>query len=337
LRKITKARAPSAKRVATSRHRSLALRPFAFDVVTLDQDGRETERRRGRAQQFAERLGKRTILQMVQIPGGTFTMGAPAGETGSNDSERPQRLVTVPPFYLGKYPVTIDQWRAVMGALPPATKALNKEFMASGRQPVVRVSYDEAEAFCAQLSRTAWRAYRLPTEAEWEYACRAGTASPFAFGESITREVVNHDGETLRLAGKRCATTPAGSLGVANGFGLFDMHGNVWEWCRDWWHGNYQGAPGDGSAWRRDADKRTRVLRGGSWSAAAKSCRAAARRFGELRVLKQRDHATQQAKRFKRLAWTFAKRAVSRPKKSTDPNRPRARRRRHRRRDRQHG
>jgi formylglycine-generating enzyme required for sulfatase activity len=279
MRKITKARAPMAKRAASRRH-DLPLRAFAFDVVTLDQDGRETERRRGRAQQFSERLGKRAILHMVQIPGATFTMGAPASDAGGSQFERPQRLVTVPPFYLGKTPVTIDQWRAVMGASPPDMKGLNSKFRVSGRQPVVRVSCREADAFCAQLSRTTRRAYRLPTEAEWEYACRAGTASPFAFGESITQEVVNHDGELLRLWGKDCATNPVGSLGVANAFGLFDMHGNVWEWCQDYWHASYEGAPIDGSAWRRDADKGTRVLRGGSWSVPARSCRAAARRFG---------------------------------------------------------
>jgi formylglycine-generating enzyme required for sulfatase activity len=217
---------------------------------------------------------------MVQIPGAAFTMGAPASDAGGSQMERPQRQVNVPPFYLGKTPVTIDQWRAVMGTSPPGMKGLNNRFRVSGRQPVVRVSWREAEAFCVQLSRTTRRAYRLPTEAEWEYACRAGTASPFAFGESITREVVNYDGDYLRLLGQDCATIPVGSLGVANAFGLFDMHGNVWEWCRDCWHASYQDAPVDGSAWRRDADQGTRVLRGGSWSAQARYCRAAARRFG---------------------------------------------------------
>jgi formylglycine-generating enzyme required for sulfatase activity len=216
-------------------------------------------------------------------------MGAPASDAGSSQFERPQRQVNVPPFYLGKYPVTIDQWRAVMGGSPPAMKGLNSKFRVSGRQPVVRVSCGEAEAFCAQLSRTARRAYRLPTEAEWEYACRAGTASPFAFGESITQEVVNHDGELLRLWGKDCATNPAGSLGVANAFGLFDMHGNVWEWCQDCWHASYEGAPTDGGAWRRDADQGTRVLRGGSWSAPARSCRAASRRFGGHPEIRSRE------------------------------------------------
>ena len=228
------------------------MRAFAFETVTLDAGGRETGRRRGRATQFAERLGKRAILQMVQIPGGTFTMGAPANEAGSRDSERPQHVVTVPPFYLGRYPVTIGQWRAVMGVLPPGMKTLGKEFRASGRQPVMRVSCDDAEAFCSELSRKTRRDYRLPAEAEWEYACRAGTITPFAFGEAITRDVVSHDGEMQRLAGGHPVTVPVGSLGVANDFGLFDMHGNVWEWCRDSWHRDYQGAPIDGSAWRSD-------------------------------------------------------------------------------------
>jgi formylglycine-generating enzyme required for sulfatase activity len=274
--------------VASRRH-DLPLRAFTFDVVTLDQDGRETERRRGRAPQFSERLGKRAILHMVQIPGASFTMGAPASDAGGSHFEWPQRQVNVPPFYLGKTPVTIDQWRAVMGASPPAMKDLNNRFKVSGRQPVVSVSWREAEAFCAQLSRTTRRAYRLPTEAEWEYACRAGTASPFAFGESITREMANYDGDLLRLLGQDCATNPVGSLGVANAFGLFDMHGNVWEWCGDYWHASYEGAPTDGSAWRRDANKGTRVLRGGSWSGQARYCRAAARRFGGHPSVRSRE------------------------------------------------
>jgi eukaryotic-like serine/threonine-protein kinase len=272
--------APPAKTRAASK-RPVALHPFSFDVVTLDEQGRETERRRSRAQHFVERLGKRAILEMVQIPGGAFTMGAPQSEPNSRDAERPQRGVTVPAFYLGRYAVTIEQWRAVMGASPAAMKILDRRFKVSGRQPVVRVSCDDAQAFCARLSRMARCDYRLPSEAEWEYACRAGTTTPFAFGATITREVVNHDGETLRLTappGEDLTTSlPVGSRGVANGFGLFDMHGNVWEWCRDFWHGNYDGAPIDGSAWTSGADQRSRVLRGGSWYSTAKFCRAAAR------------------------------------------------------------
>jgi formylglycine-generating enzyme required for sulfatase activity len=231
---------------------------------------------RARAQPLTERLGYGAMLHMARIPAGTFLMGAPETEAGSHGNERPQRHVTVPSFCLGRYTVTIAQWRAVMGALPGGMKAVGAAFAASPEQPVVRVSCDEAEAFCQALSRRSGRAYRLPSEAEWEYACRAGTSTPFAFGATITRAVANFDGT---------ATTPVGSFGAANGFGLFDMHGNVWEWCLDRWHGDYQGAPVDGGAWMDDADQRTRVLRGGSWAHGARFCRSAARMLsGEPRA-----------------------------------------------------
>ncbi len=131
-------------------------------------------------------------------------------------------------------------------------KIAESSFKKSGRQPAVRVSFDEVEEFCARLSRKSGRAYRVPSEAEWEYACRAGTSTAFAFGPTITREVAIHDGEAIRRAdpdGTHASTRPVGSPRVANAFGLSDMHGQVWEWCEDWWHGDYQGAPVDGSAW----------------------------------------------------------------------------------------
>jgi len=220
----------------------------------------------GGAHEFVERLGP-VALRMMRIPAGTFLMGAPESEAGSRRSERPQHRVAVAPFWLGQYTVTIAQWCAVMGAAPNGMTIVDAAFKA-GNQPVVRVSCDEAEAFCRTLSQRTGRAYRLPSEAEWEYACRAGTSTPFWFGATITRDVANFDGRS---------TTPVGSLGPANGFGLFDMHGNVWEWCQDRWHDDYQGAPADGSAWTSGADQRTRVLRGGSWSHGASFCRSAAR------------------------------------------------------------
>jgi formylglycine-generating enzyme required for sulfatase activity len=139
------------------------------------------------------------------------------------------------------------------------------------------------EHFCARLSRKTGRIFRLASEAEWEYACRAGTSTAFAFGPTITRDIVIHDGEAIRLAdpeGKHATTRPAGSLRVANAFGLYDMHGHVWEWCEDWWHGTYHGAPTDGSAWKSDGEARNRVLRGGSWYAPAELCRSASRNIG---------------------------------------------------------
>jgi eukaryotic-like serine/threonine-protein kinase len=226
--------------------------------------------------QLAEQLAGGLTLPMVRIPGGTFLMGAPVSETGSHGNERPQRHVAVAPFCIGATTVTIAQWHAVMGALPDGMRAVGAAFAASPSQPVVRVSCDEAEAFCQALSGRSGRPYRLPSEAEWEYACRAGASTPFAFGATITRASANFDGS---------ATIPVGSLGPPNGFGLFDMHGNVFEWCQDRWHGDYQGAPVDGSAWMNDADPRTRVLRGGSWAHGASACRSAARMLsGEPRA-----------------------------------------------------
>jgi len=219
------------------------------------------------ARLFAEPLGDGVTLQMARIPAGTFLMGAPESESGSLRSERPQHHVAVATFCLGRHAVTIAQWCAVMGAIPAGMTDVDATFRASGEQPVVRVSCDEAEAFCRTLSDRTGRAYRLPSEAEWEYACRAGTTAPFGFGATITRDAANFDGtSTMRV----------GSFS-ANGFALFDMHGNVFEWCQDRWHADYRGAPADGRAWTSDADQRTRVLRGGSWAHGATFCRSAAR------------------------------------------------------------
>jgi formylglycine-generating enzyme required for sulfatase activity len=268
----------SRKKRARSR-RNVSLRAFSFKAVTPDSP--DPERRH--ALQFTERLGKRTTLHMVQVGGGAFLMGAPESEPGSQSSEHPPHHVAVPSFYLGKHAVTIAQWRAVMRAFPYAMKFVDDSFKRSDRQPVVRVSYDEVEEFCARLSRKTRRAYRLPTEAEWEYACRAGASTAFAFGATISRELAVHDGVTIRRAdpdGTHATTRAVGGLGIANAFGLFDMHGNVWEWCQDWWHGTYQGAPVDGSAWCSAGAAPTRLLRGGSWYSEAAFCRSASRSFG---------------------------------------------------------
>jgi formylglycine-generating enzyme required for sulfatase activity len=221
---------------------------------------------------FVEQLGNGVTLEMVSIPGGTFLMGAPHDEPDSNGSERPQHRVTVSPLRMGRYVVTIAQWRAVMGELPEGIMRLDPRFAARDDLPVVRVCRIEADAFCTELSARTGRPYRLPSEAEWEYACRAGTTTPFWFGAMIDPDVVNF------ASTGRGMTVPVGSLGAANAFGLFDMHGNVWEFCQDKWNGSYAGAPTDGSAWSVGEDPRTSVLRGGSWgSKKAGSCRSASR------------------------------------------------------------
>jgi formylglycine-generating enzyme required for sulfatase activity len=238
--------------------------------------------RRQRGYLFTQDLGDGVWLEMVSIPGGSFMMGSPKGEAERLESEEPQQAVTLSSFCLGKYPVTQAQWRAV-AALDQVNRSLDPDpasFKGDNR-PVERVSWYEAVEFCDRLSQRTKRPYRLPSEAEWEYACRAGTTTPFHFGETIATELANYDGNyTYGAAPKglyRKGTTPVGSFGVANAFGLCDMHGNVWEWCADHWHENYRGAPTDGSAWLSENEGARRLLRGGSWSYIPRICRSADR------------------------------------------------------------
>jgi formylglycine-generating enzyme required for sulfatase activity len=244
------------------------------------------------AQYFIEDLGNGVELEMVLIPGGSFLMGSPEDEIGHDESESPQHLITIKPFCMGKYPVTQAQWKAV-ASFPQVNSELDadpSEFKGENR-PVEEVSWHDAVEFCDRLSSHTKRPYRLPSEAEWEYACRAGTTTPFHFGETITTDLANYrgtDNEEYKWSGSygqgpkgiyREETTPVGSFGVANAFGLYDMHGNVWEWCADHWHENYEGAPTDGSAWLDDNDNNNdnRMLRGGSWFDNPGYCRSACR------------------------------------------------------------
>ncbi|BAZ03275.1 hypothetical protein NIES37_72880 (plasmid) [Tolypothrix tenuis PCC 7101] len=240
------------------------------------------------AQYYVENLGKGIELEMVLIPAGSFVMGSPEDELERSNSESPQHRVNINEFCMGKYPVTQAQWRAVA-----AMSQVNREFdpdpsnFKGANRPVERVSWYDAVEFCDRLSSHTKRQYRLPSEAEWEYACRAGTTTPFHFGETITSELANYNANYTYGAGVkgtyREQTTEVGSFGVANTFGLYDMHGNVWEWCLDDWHDNYEGAPTDGRAWFHDnndniSQKKGRaVLRGGSWNVNPMLCRSASR------------------------------------------------------------
>jgi formylglycine-generating enzyme required for sulfatase activity len=142
------------------------------------------------------------------------------------------------------------------------------------------MSWEEAVEFCQRLSRETGRDYRLPTEAEWEYSCRAGTMTPFYFGKTITGKLANYNSGVTYFQERKVKSkgekTPVGDFSP-NSFGLYDMHGNVWEWCLDHWHDNYEGAPTDGSAWLYNRDNASRVLRGGSWDTYPRLCRSAAR------------------------------------------------------------
>ncbi|AFY35994.1 bifunctional serine/threonine-protein kinase/formylglycine-generating enzyme family protein [Calothrix sp. PCC 7507] len=248
---------------------SNSLKTFPFETVTVNAQGTITNRRQLEAKRFIEDLGNGVTLEMVQIPGGTFTMGSPDGEEKREKDESPPRQVTVPGFFMGKYEVTQAQYQAIMGTNPSNFKGEKK--------PVEKVSWDDAVEFCKKLSQKTGRTYRLPSEAEWEYACRAGTTTPFYFGATITTDLVNYNGTfTYASAPKgqyRNETTPVGTF-PANAFGLYDMHGNVWEWCQDHYHDNYNGVPTNGKAWINDNDNQSaRLLRGGSWNFDPGYCR----------------------------------------------------------------
>ncbi len=260
------------------------LQIFEYEVVTVDINGNKNSSDRCSAKFFTEELGNDIIINMVLIPGGTFTMGSPITE-GDGD-ERPQHSVSIETFFVSKFPVTQAQWRAVV-ALPQVKQNLhpNPSKFRGANRPVENVSWHEAREFCARIGQKTGRNYRLLSEAEWEYACRAGTNTPFHFGETITNKLANcntGEAQTQGSYGKyRKETTTVGSFQVANGFGLYDMHGLVWEWCADPWHNNYEGAPTDGTVWETGGDAHRRVLRGGSWNFTPDMCRSASRSWNE--------------------------------------------------------
>ncbi|MEK6299545.1 MAG: SUMF1/EgtB/PvdO family nonheme iron enzyme [Acidobacteriota bacterium] len=277
----------------------LPLRSFEFDVVTVNSSGSITNRRKGQSRYCDEQVNG-IDLALVEIPGGTFLMGNTESEADrvKKELERygfkpkdalkysrwevPQHTVSVPTFYMAKYEVTQAQWRAVTH-LPRVNRDLvsDPSKFKGDNLPVEQVSWEDATEFCARLSRASGRIYRLPTEAEWEYACRGGMTTTFYFGDTATPELVNYNGGfpygSAAKGTNRQTTTPAGGVGYPNAFGLYDMHGNVWEWCMDYWHESYSGAPTDGRSWESGGDASLRVLRGGSWYCIAGGCRSSLR------------------------------------------------------------
>jgi formylglycine-generating enzyme required for sulfatase activity len=248
------------------------------------------KRHQGEAQFFLEQLSDKVGIQMMLIPEGSFNMGSPEDEQDRRATEEPVHRVKVPSFFMGKYPVTQAQWR-VVASLPQVNRELNlnpSHFKGDNR-PVESVSWYEALEFCDRLSQYTNRTYRLPTEAEWEYACRAGTTTPFHFGETITTDLANYRGTDNKEYGwsgsygrgpkgeYREETTAVDHFEIANAFGLCDMHGNAWEWCLDHWHDNYENAPNEGSAWLTEDEEALRVLRGSSWINDPSYCRSASR------------------------------------------------------------
>jgi formylglycine-generating enzyme required for sulfatase activity len=249
---------------------------------TLENVDEAVDRYSVKATGFIQDLGNEIELEMMLIPVGTFIMGSPPEELERQDDESPQHRVTVQPLFMGKYQVTQVEWQAVT-SFPKINIDLDPDpsrFKGANR-PVENVSWNDTVEFCDRFSKHTKRHYRLPSEAEWEYACKAGTNTPFHFGETITTDFANYNGDKTYGDGVkgiyRGETTEVGSFGVANNFGLYDMHGNVWEWCQDTWHDRYEDAPTDGSAWIDKNDNQYRVLRGGSWLNDPEDCRSANR------------------------------------------------------------
>jgi formylglycine-generating enzyme required for sulfatase activity/serine/threonine protein kinase len=208
--------------------------------------------------------GRGVRLELVQIPAGTFLMGSPSSESGCDDDETQHRVTITRPFYMGIHEVTQEQYEAMMGNNPSNFKG--------AKNPVEQVSHDDAVAFCRKLSQPTGKTVRLPTEAEWEYACRAGTTSRFSFGDSDS-SLSDH----AWYSGNSGRQTHSVGGRKPNAWGLYDMHGNVWEWCSDW-YGEYPSGnsidpkgPNNGSI---------RVLRGGSWGHDPQDCRSAGRSRG---------------------------------------------------------
>jgi formylglycine-generating enzyme required for sulfatase activity len=251
---------------------------FEFEIVNIDAQGIEIKRYFKQAEGFIENLADGVVLEMVSIAGGKFQMGAPIDESESLEDERPQHIVTLKPFFMGKYPITQAQWR-VIANLPKIKRCLQLEpsYFKGDNLPVERVSWYDAQEFCERLSRETERQYRLPGEAEWEYACRAKTSTPFHFGKIITTNLANYCGQNENINSiSNKQTTEVGSF-PPNAFGIYDMHGLVWEWCADYEHEDYQDAPLDGSYWLNDGNSEYRILRGGSWDHPPRFCRSASR------------------------------------------------------------
>ena len=230
-------------------------------------------------------------LEMLPIPAGEFMMGSLRSEAERSEAEGPHHLVKVSAFYMGRFPISQAQWAVIAETtkIDRNLKADPSNFKGADL-PVEQVSWNDAIEFCKRLSRETGKHYSLPSEAQWEYACRAGTTTPFYFGKTIDVSIANYrerdwasDGitDSEKLGEFQEKTTPVGHFKTSeNQFGLYDMHGNVWEWCADSWHENYNNSPIDDSIWNPSDDSDSKVLRGGSWNDVLGSCRSAYRVCG---------------------------------------------------------
>jgi len=276
------------------------IQTYHYEIITLNEQGGIAQRQKGQNQGYLENT-KGLNLEMVVIPAGKFMMGAPQNEAERSNDEGPQHRVMMPEFAMSRTAITQAQWQ-IVAQLPQVVRSLNADpaGFKGKNNPVERVSWEDCIEFCLRLSQASGKLYRLPSEAEWEYACRAGTTTPFHFGPTLSPQVANYDGNYTYGQGKkgeyRKKTVQVGSLNTPNPWGLYDMHGNVWEWCLDDWHGNYQGVPTDGRAWidndnhsqnnkdwlkglLNNKSTSNKLLRGGSWLSNPERCRSANRYY----------------------------------------------------------
>lgn len=261
------------------------LETFRFSVATLDRKGQIKQRQQYSAKFFPELLADSEKLEMVAIASGRFQMGASRTEVAqkslATNHEFPRHQVKLPSFYMSKHPITQSQWAAI-AALPKVKRDLkvSPSHFRGGDLPVESVSWLEAVEFCDRLTKKTGRKYQLPSEAQWEYACRAGTETPFSTGETITSKMADYVGTytyNAEAAGEyRKSTTPVGKF-AHNAFGLQDMHGNVWEWSADAWHADYRGAPTNGKARGNTFTSGMRTVRGGGWLDNPSKIRSASR------------------------------------------------------------
>jgi formylglycine-generating enzyme required for sulfatase activity len=281
--KTTRERTPSAKGTglrSASRRQSEVTAPHVSASrqrpAIRTADGRRL--RLAPSETFRDRLkdGGEGPL-MIVIPPGRFLMGSPQDDPERSNAEGPRHKVHIAKvFAMGVYAVTFDEYDLFC-----ERKNLNEpddSGWGRGKRPAINVSWNDAEAYCLWLSEQTARPYRLPSEAEWEYACRAGTATLFHGGDHLSYNEANFNATKSFYLSEPAPeqTTPVGSF-RPNAFGLYDMHGNVWEWCQDTWHDTYDGAPKDGSAWTDGSESSSHVLRGGSWSNGSRHCRSAYR------------------------------------------------------------
>ena len=261
-----------------------SLKSFQFNAITVNKKGEIIQKTPQKSQYFTVDLGQGITLDMVVIRRGKFFMGCPAKESKDSKDQQPRHWVTLSSFCMGKYPITQAQWEIIMGNNPAHFKGKNR--------PVESVSWYDCLAFCDTLSQRIGIEFTLPSESQWEYACRGiinpsqyrelsgeETYPPFHFGETITSQLANYNSKTTYqqepLGIYRQQTTDVGNF-PPNAFGLYDMHGNVWEWCADTWHDNYHNAPIDGTPWL-NGDDQSSPMRGGSWGGFPAYCRSATR------------------------------------------------------------